>query len=109
MARPTIAEYRKRVETARDLDRLYNHHYGKPNLYIVWHDVWSNRGLIRTPIGVVETKDENKTRLSLICRLFGKNKLKPKLGGRNILSLTLATAESDTVTSNALRMKKFLA
>ncbi len=86
---------------------LHEKCHGKKHLYIVWHDCYSNKGFLRKPLGLVETKDEMRTRIRIMERLFIKEKMPPMEGGRNNISLTLADAERDPVVACAELGRRF--
>ena len=90
------------------MNELYNACHGVIHKYVVWHDVWGNKGFERRPLGTVETRDEMRTRLKILS-LLGDKKMPLIKGGRNYVSMTLAEAESVPVVMGAEKIRKFRA
>jgi len=74
--------------------------------YVVWKEVWSNRGLVRKCLGAVETSDEVRARLEIMRRVFNSPKTLVE-GGRNNITLVSAKAEIIPVVHYAEALRKF--
>ncbi len=61
--------------------------------WIVWHDTYGSRGMVRSPLGTVEAPDYHAA-LFVALRKFGNRKWEPAEGRQNI---TVTPSETELV------------